>query len=152
MQIKVFTVPLFDNAAITDEMNSFLRSHKVLTIDRQQVTLGEQAFWTFCVTYLPQAAYENGNKTDKVDFKEILDPPTFEVFSKLRTIRKKLADQDAVPAFAVFTDVELAEIAKLETIDAKTMLTIKGIGQKRVEKYGNRMSEQYLQLTNPKSE
>lgn len=152
MQIKVFTIPLFDNTAITEEMNSFLRCHKVLTVDRQQVTLGEQAFWTFCVTYLPQTTYENGNKTDKVDFKEILDTPTFEVFSKLRTIRKKLADQDAVPAFAVFTDAELAEIAKLETIDAKNMLTIKGIGQKKVEKYGTQMSEQYLQITNQKTE
>ena len=128
MQVRVFTIPLFDNLAQTDEMNAFLRSQKVLTLDRQQVTVGNQAFWTFCVTYLPQGGYSNGGglqtKGGKVDYKNVLNEETFAVFSQLRSIRKQLAEQDAIPAYAVFTDSELAEIAQLEHIDPLSIQTI----------------------------
>ncbi len=150
MQIRVFTIPLFDNNLPTEELNSFLRGQKILTIDRKQVTIGEQAFWTFCVTYLPQTGnYQTSSQTakqGKIDYKEVLDEATFSIFSKLRNIRKSLAEQDAVPAYAVFTDSELAEIAKLETIDTKNMLSIQGIGQKKVEKYGEELCDRYNQL------
>ena len=49
----------------------------------------------------------------------VLDGRTFEVFSKLRVFRKQIAERDAVPAYAVYTDAELAEIAKLERITSK---------------------------------
>ncbi|MBR1808210.1 MAG: HRDC domain-containing protein [Paludibacteraceae bacterium] len=132
-------------------MNSFLRGQKVLTIDKQQVCLGQQAFWTFCITYLPQnTAYTNSPtpKQGKVDYKEILDVETFAVFSCLRSIRKQLAEADAVPAYAVFTDSELAEIAKLEELEPDKIKTIQGIGQKKVEKYGVSLCEKYKEMMN----
>lgn len=151
MQVRVFTIPLFDNLAQTDEMNAFLRSQKVLTLDRQQVTVGEQAFWTFCVTYMPQGGYSNSGgqqaKGGKVDYKNVLDQETFAVFSRLRSIRKQLAEQDAIPAYAVFTDSELAEIAQLEHIDPLSIQTIQGIGQKKADKYGAVLCEKYRELT-----
>jgi ATP-dependent DNA helicase RecQ len=63
------------------------------------------------------------------------------LFSKLRIYRKQLAENDTVPAYAVFTDAELAEIAKLESITHKNLLTINGIDEKRVEKYGKQICE-----------
>lgn len=149
MQIRVFTIPLFDNSAMTEDMNAFLRGQKVLTIDRQQVTLGEQAFWTFCVTYIPQNNYATAQnktgKTEKIDYKEVLDEATFNIFSQLRVFRKQLAEQDAVPAYAVFTDSELAEIAKLGNIAPQHIGKIEGIGQKKVEKYGEALCQMYNQ-------
>ncbi|MBR6355074.1 MAG: HRDC domain-containing protein [Paludibacteraceae bacterium] len=71
---------------------------------------------------------------------------TFAVFSQLRSIRKQLAEQEAVPAYAVFTDSELAEIAKLESIEPNAIQTISGIGQKRVEKYGIALCNKYNEL------
>lgn len=41
-----------------------------------------------------------------------------------------------MPAYAIFTDKELAALAKLEVLTAKNMVEIKGIGQRKVEKYG----------------
>ncbi len=35
----------------------------------------------------------------------------------------------------VFTDEELAGLAKLDTITSKSMLSVKGIGEKKVERY-----------------
>lgn len=75
---------------------------------------------------------------EKVDYKSILDEATFKVFARLREIRKQIANEDALPAFAVFTDEELSEIAKLPEITAKMMQSIKGIGEKKTERYAER--------------
>ena len=146
MQVRIFTISLFDNENAVNELNAFLRAQKILTVDKQLILHEGQAFWTFCVTYLPQVTggvSSVGNKTAKIDYKEVLDEKTFAVFSQLRSIRKQLAEQDAVPAYAVFTDSELAEIAKLETIDMVMIQTIHGIGTKRAEKYGKSLCEFY---------
>jgi superfamily II DNA helicase RecQ len=83
-------------------------------------------------------------QTKKIDYKEVLNENQFVVFSKLREIRKSIAAKDAVPAYAVFTDVELAEISKLDTISENNVLQIKGIAKKRMTKYGKHLIENYL--------
>lgn len=147
MQVKLFTIPLFDNEAELNEMNGFLRAQKVLTIDKQFVSVGENAYWSFCITYLQLSKQstmaQNTQRQNKIDYKEVLDVATFAVFSTLRTIRKQIAENEAVPAYAVFTDSELAEIAKLENIDVAHLQSIQGIGQKKAEKYGQVLCEQY---------
>ena len=147
MQVKLFTIPLFDNETELNEMNGFLRAQKVLTIDKQFVSLGENAYWSFCITYLQLSKQstmaQNTQRQNKIDYKEVLDVATFAVFSTLRTIRKQIAENEAVPAYAVFTDSELAEIAKLENIDVAHLQSIQGIGQKKAEKYGQVLCEQY---------
>ena len=147
MQVKLFTIPLFDNETELNEMNGFLRAQKVLTIDKQFVSVGENAYWSFCITYLQLSKQstmtQNAQRQNKIDYKEVLDVATFAVFSTLRTIRKQIAENEAVPAYAVFTDSELAEIAKLENIDVAHLQSIQGIGQKKAEKYGQVLCEQY---------
>lgn len=71
----------------------------------------------------------------------MLSEAEFAVFSKLREIRKQIATNDAVPAYAVFTDEELAGIAKLPVIEENKFLTVKGIGEKKVAKYGKQFVE-----------
>lgn len=144
MQIRIFTISVLDNQAQTDELNAFLRGQKVLTVEQQIVTVSNQPFWSFCVKYIPQGNPASAEKATKVDYKEVLDADSFAVFATLRTIRKQLAEQDAVPAYAVFTDSELAEIAKLDSIDETTIRKIPGIGQKKIEKYGRTLCESYL--------
>ena len=140
MQIKIFTVPLFGGEEAVEEMNKFLRGNKVVDIAKTLVQQGDVSFWAFCVTYLlgvpPKTQPPQGERKEKVDYREVLDAETFARFATMRTIRKQLAEADAVPAFAVFTDAELAEIAKLDELSPKLMLGINGLGEKRVDKYG----------------
>lgn len=148
MQIKIFTVPLFGGEEATEEMNKFLRGNKVIDITKSMVHQGDVAYWAFCVTYLlgvPPKAQSPMEKKDKVDYKQVLGEPEFKRFSLLRAIRKRLAEADAVPAFAVFTDAELAELAKLAELTPKQMLIVNGIGEKRVEKYGEPLCQLYAE-------
>ena len=154
MQVKLFTIPLFGSEEAVEEMNKFLRGNKVVDITKSLVQQGDVAYWSFCVTYLlgvpPKVQQPQGERKEKVDYRNVLDGHTFARFAVLRTIRKRLAEEDAVPAFAVFTDAELAEIAKLDEITPKRMLAINGLGEKRVEKYDEPMCRLFVEQTNAK--
>lgn len=142
MQIQIFSVPSIVNSDELQKMNAFLRGHKVIDIEKQFVNIGLESFWSFCIRYIDSPynnAYIINNKKEKVDYKEVLDEATFLKFSKLREIRKEIAKADAVPAYAVFTDEELSEIAKLSEITENNIQTIKGIGQKKAEKYASQI-------------
>ena len=150
MQLKVFTVAAIGGDAQLDEVNAFLRSNRVVSVDRQLFLQDGVAWWSFCVTWLAsvavhQSASDPQRKSSKVDYRETLDPEVFAVFSRLRVVRRALAEADAVPAYAVFTDAELAQIASLPQMDEKRLLSIEGIGAKRVEKYGRALCQKYLE-------
>ena len=144
MQVRIYSVPLAGGESIVDEMNAFLRSHKVVDIQKEFVNSSIGACWTFCITYLLTNT-NDGEHKQKVDYKQVLDEIAFAKFSRLRAIRKQLAEKDAVPAYAVFTDAELAEMAKEESLSTAKLKKIEGIGEKRIEKYGNALIEQWQQ-------
>ena len=142
MQIKIFTIPILSDDRDTEELNHFLRANKVIDIKKDVVLLDGNSCWSFCVTYIPSIFSVDNHQTSsnrqmKVDYKEILDAKTFDRFAKMRKLRKQIADNEAIPAYAVFTDAELAEIAKLAVLDTANIMKIRGIGKKKVEKYGS---------------
>ena len=150
MQFKIFSIPVTDDGSAIEEMNRFLRSHKVLEAEQQLVSTKCGSHWHFCIKYLANAypAVSATQSSSKVDYKEVLDEKTFAVFSTLREVRKKIAEEDGLPVYAVFTNEELAGIAALEKILPETIKTVKGIGDKKTERFGKRMVEQFNNLTN----
>lgn len=133
MQIKVFTIPILDGERVNEEMNAFLRSKNVLQTESHLVTTENGTFWCFCINYLDEALLEKGKK---VDYRELLDEESFRRFVKMRQIRKQLADEEGIPAYVIFTDEEMAGLAKIEKLTLSNMKSVKGIGDKKVEKYG----------------
>jgi ATP-dependent DNA helicase RecQ len=59
-----------------------------------------------------------------------------ELFERLRTVRKGLADAAGVPPFVIFSDVALAEMAAHLPIDDEAFLRIHGVGAHKLERYG----------------
>jgi superfamily II DNA helicase RecQ len=146
MPYRFFLVPLRD-AECERELNSFLRSHKILSTERRWVENGPSSFWSFCVDYLDSAVPSSSNNGNgkpytgkaKVDYKEKLTPEQFAVYAKLREMRKVLAEAESVPVYAVFTNEQLAQMV-LEKVSSKAaMEKIAGVGTARVAKYGEKM-------------
>ena len=138
MQIKTFVVPILGGEEQNELLNKFLRGNKVLEVEQHLIAIRDTYYWSFCVRYLnvnlvPSSSAE---RHEKVDYKNVLDEKSFQRFAFMRGVRKKMAENDAVPAYAIFTDAELAEIAKLEEISPQTLVKIDGISQKKIEKYG----------------
>ena len=138
-------LPAFAGDDTTDELNHFLRTVRVLEIKKEFINSLTGQYWAFCITYLPivanniNTAFPQNERREKVDYRTVLSETEFERFSLLRKIRKQLADEDAVPPFAVFTDAELAQLARNEELTPALMREVNGIGKKKVEKYGNSM-------------
>lgn len=148
MQIQIFTVPFLGGEDVLGEMNKFLRSHRVAEIQKSFVATECGGSWTFCITYLDSVKVADSEiRKGKVDYRNVLNEKDFALFCEMRKTRKQIAEKEAIPPFAVFTDAELAEIAKLETITLSAMKSISGIGEKKIEKYG----EYFLEIANETS-
>jgi superfamily II DNA helicase RecQ len=141
MALKFFHIRTRDAEAMESELNSFLSRHRIVTIERRFVDCGLDSFWALCVDYLhgePAAGASHGapGRADrKVDYKEVLNPEQFEIFAKLRDLRKQLAEQEAVPVYAVFTNEQLAEMVRQNVRDLSGLRKIPGIGEAKVGKF-----------------
>lgn len=153
MQIRIFNIPITDNGDALSEMNRFLSGHKVLEVEQKFFQNEKGGCWTFCIRFIPEISGGNsvGGKT-KTDYKQVLPESQFAVFSRLREIRKGLAGEDGVPAYAVFTDEELANICRLSELTEKGLASIPGIGEKKIARYGKTMLERYNAGQNPTGE
>ena len=58
------------------------------------------------------------------------------LLSELKIIRKNLATKSGMPAFVIFTDKTLEEMARQKPKDEREFLLIPGVNQKKAEKYG----------------
>lgn len=138
MQYRFFRIPVNDNDQAAEEMNRFLRSAKVLAAHRQFVEQGESSFWAMAVEYLPvEGRQDPGEKRGKVDYRETLAPDAFAVFVRLRQWRKDAAAREAVPVYTIFTNEQLAAMARRGVRSVAELREIEGVGDARVSKYGD---------------
>jgi RNA-directed DNA polymerase len=105
MQIKIYTIPIPGGEAMNEEMNKFLRSKQVLQVEQQVVINEHGNYWCFCIRYLDGEANKEGRK---IDYREVLDEPTFKRFARMREIRKQLAAEDEVERIVVPDNLRLA--------------------------------------------
>lgn len=135
MQIKIFTIPVLGGERLTQEMNAFLRAKKILAVEQQLTRDGACAFWSYSIKYLDDLGIAE-REQQKTDYRRVLDEPTFQRFARLREIRKQLAAEEKVPPYVIFTDAELAELANFDPLTLNDLKSVKGIGEKKIEKYG----------------
>ena len=58
------------------------------------------------------------------------------LFDELRILRKQIADAASVPPFVVFSDATLLEMANARPRNEQELLSITGVGQHKLNKYG----------------
>ena len=63
------------------------------------------------------------------------------LFEHLREIRKDIATKEAVPPYVVFSDKTLKELCEKRPKTASAFLTINGVGENKLTKYGNAFME-----------
>jgi superfamily II DNA helicase RecQ len=141
MQIKFFSVPIPDGTVMEEELNRFLRAHRVLQVRKELVVLPAGACWAVAVDYLIHTGGELPGEVrrDKLDYKMILNEEQFAVFSKLRAARKELAEKEGVPVYAVFTNEQLAAMVQTKAASKSALEKIEGVGAARTAKYGEAM-------------
>ncbi|WP_026232157.1 HRDC domain-containing protein [Neolewinella persica] len=137
MQIKIFSMPVWGDEAQEEKLNKFLRSHRILQVEKQFIADGSNSQWCFCVEYLEggEPIKRSSRKQAKVDYREVLSLEAFARFARYREIRKALAVSEGIPPYVIFTDKEIAAMAEVKELTVSSIRSIKGIGEKKIAKY-----------------
>lgn len=121
-----------------NEMNAFLRAHRVLCIEKAFAESG----WAFCVEWMEGGATAGAARNPyqkRIDYREVLDDATFARFAKMRERRKAIAQEDGVPPYTVITDAQMAVAVKDGEPTTESLKAADGFGDARLRKYGERL-------------
>ena len=70
-----------------------------------------------------------------------LDFSARQLYDRLRLLRRELAEDENAPAFMIFSDKTLREIARVSPTSESQLLRVKGVGPRKCEAYGHRILE-----------
>lgn len=91
-----------------------------LTPKAVDVLKGEKQVWM---------KIEKTARRTEVDYHE-------ELFESLRSLRKEIADEHNLPPYVIFSDATLKDLARYLPASKSEMLSIKGVGERKYEQYG----------------
>lgn len=74
-------------------------------------------------------------KTEKYTREEAI--PDKELFERLKLLRKNIALKQSVPAYVVFSDAALREMASSKPKNESEFLAINGVGENKLKRYGS---------------
>lgn len=63
-------------------------------------------------------------------------PEIHDTFEELRALRRRIADEEGMPAFVVFTDAALRDMAEKMPVTEAEFLEVSGVGLAKLQKYG----------------
>lgn len=149
MRFHFATIPIHDSGTNEADLNRFLASHRVVGVDRHFIADGARSAWALCVSWVEgparaevgAAASTAEQRRGRVDYRELLTAEQFAVYVRLRDVRKRLAERDGVPPYAVVTNEQMAEIVRRDARTRAELGAVEGIGPARLEKYGAAMME-----------
>jgi superfamily II DNA helicase RecQ len=141
MPFEFIQIPANGQGSAKEELNRLLRGGRIASVKKEFVSNGEDSFWAFCIEYLDgvlgtDRSRSGGSAAPKVDYREILNEGDFARFVKLRDLRKALSEKEAIPAYSIFTNEQLAAMVTGKVDSLTGMGDIQGIGAARLEKYG----------------
>jgi ATP-dependent DNA helicase RecQ len=83
----------------------------------------------------PQSYGARGQRPGEIVCDEML-------FDRLRRLRKKLADERNVPAYIIFSDVSLRQMAQYFPSNEEEFARINGVGERKLAEFGRRFIEE----------
>ena len=144
-QYASFFVSPFGEESVTEALNVFLRSHRIVNVEKKLIDNDQKTGWAFLVEYANENGKSPANASpQRVDYRETLNPVEYALYDKLRALRKEIADKAGIPIYAVFTNDQLASMVKKPPRAAKDLLAISGVGEARVKQYGEAFVNLFL--------
>ena len=114
----------YPTVSVTNAGREWLRNRETLTLDMRIDEPSPQS-------RLSRARRSNGGgaAAPNTGYDDAL-------FEQLRTLRRRLADEEGVPAFVVFGDATLKGLAAAKPTNPQDMLAVSGVGPAKLERYG----------------
>jgi len=155
-QYTSFYISPFGEKSVTEELNVFLRSNRIVNVEKKLIDGERGTGWVFLIEYGNMDGKNvPGGQSQRVDYREVLNPVEYALYDKLRALRKELSEKSGIPVYAVFTNEQLASMVKKTPKTAKDLLSITGVGEARVKQYGESFLKIFLsgdQMVNEENE
>jgi len=136
-QYASFFISPFSEKSVAEELNAFLRSHRIVNVEKRLIDGERGTGWVFLIEYGNDGSKNtSGASSQRIDYREVFNPVEYALFDKLRNLRKDAADKSGIPVYAVFTNEQLASMVKKPPKTAKDLLSINGVGESRIKQYG----------------
>ncbi|MBS4029924.1 MAG: DNA helicase RecQ [Clostridiales bacterium] len=113
-----------------------------LLVAEGYLTLTEGKFPVVRLGRKAAAVLKSGEKVWQKMRAKIEKKPDDTLFEKLRNLRKEIADRENIPPYIVFADSTLREMSESCPLDHQSMLNIKGVGEQKLQRFG----DQFMQV------
>jgi superfamily II DNA helicase RecQ len=141
MRYRFFKIPVMDPDEAEAALNRFCAEHRVASVERHFVADGHASFWAVCVCHTEPSEKLAAPRKSKIDYREVLDDKDFTVYAKLRSLRKTLSEREGLPAYALFTNEQMADMVRRRVTSLAALGELEGVGKARVERFGEAFLE-----------
>jgi ATP-dependent DNA helicase RecQ len=115
------------------------------SVDRFVETSADQMSGSFEVTRTFEKSKSTGPSADTTPVDEAL-------LTKLKELRRELAQAGKVPAYIVFSDASLRDMCRKQPTPQAAFLEVSGVGEVKMEKYGDAFTKLIGEYCNKKGE
>ena len=141
MQIKFFIIPLRDIATAQKELNKFLRSHRILQTEKH-FSPENGGYWTVAAEFMDGDPVDDAppalrQRRHDVDYSKELAPDEFRRFEYFRKVRAEISRRRGLRAYLVFSNAELAELARFPVLSQETLVNVKNVNEKRLREFAH---------------
>ena len=132
-----FFISPFSEPSASAELNNFLKSHRIINVEKRLIDGERGTGWVFLVEYTD---VEGGKfaytMSSKVDWRDVLNPSQFAVYDFFRKKRKEIGDKTKIPLYGIFSNEQLAFMAQNPLKNKDEFIKIKGINESKFKQWG----------------
>lgn len=141
MELKFFFVPLDSASGSFDGeiVQQYVKKRQVVAVSHSFVDRPDACGWAVLVTAreVPRPGESRGTESrGQVDWRERCNLDSRPIFDAIRTWRNGLASRLGRPAYAIFTNRTMLELAEKRPVTVADVAKIAGIGNGRIHEYG----------------
>ena len=137
IQFMTFFISPFSEPSASAELNNFLKSHRIINVEKRLIDGERGTGWVFLVEYTEleggKSAY---TMSSKVDWRDVLNPSQFAVYDLLRKKRKEIGDKTKIPLYGILSNEQLALMAQNPPKNKEEFLKIKGVNESKYKQWG----------------
>ena len=141
-QFMTFFVSPFSEPSSHAELNNFLKSRRIINVEKRLIDGERGTGWVFLVEYSDnEGAKQSYTMSAKVDWRDVLNPSQFAVYDLLRKKRKEIGERTKIPLYGILSNEQLALMAQNPPKTKEEFIKIKGVGEQKYKQFGEEFLE-----------
>ena len=142
-QFMTFFISPFSEPSSHAELNNFLKSHRIINVEKRLIDGERGTGWIFLVEYSDiDPSKSSYTMSAKIDWRDVLNPSQFAVYDLLRKNRKEIGNKTKIPLYGILSNEQLALMAQGLPKTKEDFIKIKGVNEAKYRQFG----EQFLEV------